>query len=62
MNRYVCILKLLTAGFQNSREQVSVVDLKIAIPGDPTRKVDTVLEGRRYILRAEVLQYDGKYY
>ena len=48
------------AGFQNSRNQVSVVQLKVTLPSDHTRKTDTVLEGRRYKLRAEVLDHDRK--
>ena len=48
------------AGFQNSRNEVSVVQLKVTLPSDPTRKIDTVLEGRRYKLRAEVLEHDCK--
>lgn len=46
------------AGFQNSRNEVSVVQLKVSLPSDPVRKIDTVLEGRRYKLRAEVLEHD----
>ena len=46
------------AGFQNSRNEVSVVELKVTLPSDPTRKINTVLEGRRYKLRAEVLEHD----
>lgn len=48
------------AGFQNSRNEVSVVQLKVTLPSDPLRKIDTVLEGRRYKLRAEVLEHDCK--
>ena len=48
------------AGFQNSRNEVSVVQLKVTLPSDPTRKIDTVLEGKRYKLRAEVLEHDRK--
>lgn len=46
------------AGYQNSRNEVSVVQLKVTLPNDPTRKIDTVLEGSRYKLRAEVLDHD----
>jgi len=49
------------AGFQNSRNEVSVVQLKVTLPSDPTRKIDTVLEGRRYKLRAEVLEHDSEF-
>jgi len=49
------------AGFQNSRNQVSVVQLKVTLPSDHTRKTDTVLEGRRYKLRAEVLDHDPEF-
>ena len=48
------------AGFQNSRNEVSVVQLKVTLPSDPSRKIDTVLEGKRYKLRAEVLEHDRK--
>lgn len=50
------------AGFQNSKNEVSVVQLKVALPSDPIRKIDTVLEGKRYKLRAEVLDHDRKCY
>jgi len=49
------------AGFQNSRNEVSVVELKVTLPSDPTRKINTVLEGRRYKLRAEVLEHDPEF-
>ena len=49
------------AGFQNSRNEVSVVMLKVSLPSDPERKVTTVLEGREYNLRAEVLDHDRKF-
>lgn len=49
------------AGFQNSRNQVSVVQLKVALPGEDTRKIDTVLEGSRYKLKAEVLDHDPEF-
>merc|ERR1719210_2494894 len=49
------------AGFQNSRNEVSVVQLKVTLPSDHSRKTDTVLEGRRYKLRAEVLDHDPKF-
>ena len=39
---------------------MSVVQLKVTLPSDHTRKTDTVLEGRRYKLRAEVLDHDRK--
>ena len=48
------------AGFQNSRNEVSVVQLKVSLPSNPIRKIDTVLEGSQYKLRAEVLEYDRK--
>ena len=46
-------------GFQNSRKEVSVVQLKVSCPGSPDGKTDTVAEGQPYKLRAEVLKYDG---
>ena len=46
-------------GFQNSRKEVSVVQLKVSCPGNPESKTDTVAEGQPYRLRAEVLKYDG---
>ena len=46
------------AGFQNSRNEVSVVMLKVSLPSDHERKVTTVVEGRQYNLRAEVLDHD----
>jgi len=49
------------AGFQNSRNEVSVVQLKVSLPSNPIRKIDTVLEGSQYKLRAEVLEYDPEY-
>ena len=49
-------------GFQNSRNEVSVVQLKVTLPSDPIRKIDTVLEGRQYKLRAEVIQHDRKFF
>ena len=48
------------AGFQNSRNKVSVVQLRVALPGSPLTKLDTVLEGKQYVLRAEVLEHDRK--
>ena len=48
------------AGFQNSRNEVSVVMLKVSLPSDHERKVTTVVEGREYNLRAEVLDHDRK--
>ena len=49
------------AGFQNSRNEVSVVMLSVSLPGGSSGpKIDTVLEGRRYKLRAEVLDHDRK--
>ena len=39
---------------------MSVVQLKVTLPSDHSRKTDTVLEGRRYKLRAEVLDHDRK--
>ena len=47
------------AGFQNSRNEVSVVMMSVVLPGGAVGpKIDTVLEGRRYTLRAEVLDHD----
>ena len=46
-------------GFQNSLNEVSVVQLKVSCPGAPGSKTDTVAEGQPYKLRAEVLKYDG---
>ena len=48
------------AGFQNSRNEVSVVMLKVSLPSDHERRVTTVVEGREYNLRAEVLDHDRK--
>ena len=48
------------AGFQNSRNEVSVVMLKVSPPATPERKIQTVVEGREYNLRAEVLEHDRK--
>jgi len=39
---------------------VSVVELKVTLPGQEDRKITTVLEGSKYQLRAEVQDYDGK--
>ena len=47
-------------GFQNSLNEVSVVQLKVSCPGAPGSKTDTVAEGQPYKLRAEVLKYDCK--
>ena len=49
-------------GFQNSLNEVSVVQLKVSCPGAPGSKTDTVAEGQPYKLRAEVLKYDGQYF
>jgi len=46
------------AGFQNSRNEVSVVQLKVT---DGIGKKSTVLEGSPYTLRAEVLNHDPNY-
>eukprot|EP00092_Neocalanus_flemingeri_P033888 GFUD01036850.1.p1 GENE.GFUD01036850.1~~GFUD01036850.1.p1 ORF type:complete len:417 (-),score=100.38 GFUD01036850.1:338-1588(-) len=46
------------AGFQNSRNEVSVVQLKVT---DGFSKKNTVLEGSAYTLRAEVLNHDPNY-
>jgi len=46
------------AGFQNSRDEVSIVQLKV-VDGDS--KKSTVLEGSTYTLRAEVLNHDPNY-
>jgi len=48
------------AGFQNSRNEVSVVQLKLT-DGVTTAKRTTVLEGSTYTLRAEVLNHDPSY-
>ena len=50
----------LISGFQNSRKEVSVVQLKVTCPGNPKGKTDTIVEGKPYKLRAEVLKYDRK--
>ena len=47
------------AGFQNSRNEVSIVQLRVTLPSDPGPKIDTVLAGKPYKLRAEVLKHDG---
>jgi len=57
----VYIVSCGRAGFQNSRKEVSVVQLKVSCPGSPDRKTDTVAEGQPYKLRAEVLKYDAGY-
>ena len=49
------------AGYQNSRNEVSVVQLKVTPPSDEGFKVTTVLEGSRYNLRAEVMDHDREY-
>merc|ERR1719266_2531245 len=46
------------AGFQNSRNEVSVVQLKVT---DGFSKKSAVLEGSPYTLRIEVLNHDPKY-
>ncbi len=46
--------------FQNSRNVVSVVELKVTLPGQEDRKISTVLEGSKYQLRAQVLDHDRK--
>ena len=48
------------AGFQNSRNEVSVVELKVSLPGQEDRKISTVLEGSKYQLTAKVQDYDCK--
>ena len=50
----------MISGFQNSRKEVSVVQLKVTCPGNPSGKTDTIVEGKPYKLRAEVLKYDCK--
>lgn len=57
----VYIVSCGRAGFQNSLNEVSVVQLKVSCPGTPESKTDTVAEGQPYKLRAEVLKYDPKY-
>ena len=52
--------QIFVSGFQNSLNEVSVVQLKVSCPGDPGSKTDTVAEGQPYKLRAEVLKYDRK--
>ena len=52
------VVKCGRAGFQNSRNEVSVVMLKVSLPSDNDLKVTTVIEGSRYNLRAEVLEHD----
>eukprot|EP00095_Tigriopus_kingsejongensis_P003575 maker-scaffold140_size315649-snap-gene-1.17 protein:Tk03575 transcript:maker-scaffold140_size315649-snap-gene-1.17-mRNA-1 annotation:"conserved hypothetical protein" len=49
------------AGFQNSRNEVSVVQLKVTPPSDDQFKVTTVIEGNKYNLRAEVMDHDPKF-
>ena len=39
---------------------MSVVQLKVTCPGNPAGKTDTIVEGKAYKLRAEVLKYDRK--
>ena len=56
---FIEIIKFLALGFQNSLNEVSVVQLKVSCPGAPGSKTDTVAEGQPYKLRAEVLKYDG---
>ena len=48
------------AGFQNSRNSVSIVQLRVVLPSNPDPKIDTVLPGKPYKLRAEVLDHDRK--
>ena len=50
------------AGFQNSRNTVSIVQLRVALPTNSEPKIDTVLEGKPYKLRAEVLDHDRESY
>ena len=54
--------RIFFSGFQNSLNEVSVVQLKVSCPGTPESKTDTVAEGQPYKLRAEVLKYDRKYF
>jgi len=49
------------AGFQNSRNTVSIVQLRVALPTNSEPKIDTVLEGKPYKLRAEVLDHDPNF-
>ena len=53
----IYVEKILLLFFRN---EVSVVQLKVTVPNDPIRKINTVLEGERYKLRAEVLDHDSK--
>ena len=46
------------AGFQNSRDEISVVDLKVAPPGQEEFKAPVVVEGLEYNIRAEVMDHD----
>jgi len=48
------------AGFQNSRNEISVVQLKVT-DGISSAKRPAVLEGSEYTLRAEVVQHDPAY-
>jgi len=48
------------AGFQNSRDQVSVVQMKITDPSS-TRRRDAVLEGRPYKMKIEVVKHDPNF-
>ncbi len=47
--------------FQNSRNEISVVELKVTLPGQEERKISTVLEGSKYQLKAQVLDHDRKF-
>jgi len=49
------------AGFQNSRNTVSIVQLRVTLPTNPQPKIDTVLPGKPYKLRAEVLEHDPEF-
>jgi len=49
------------AGFQNSRNSVSIVQLRVVLPSNPDPKIDTVLPGKPYKLRAEVLDHDPNF-
>ncbi len=46
------------AGFQNSRDEVSVVMMKVTLPGDHTVRATTVLEGEEYDLQVQVTDHD----
>ena len=58
MLRHIQFYSIHPSGFQNSRNEVSVVELKVSLPGQEDRKISTVLEGSKYQLTAKVQDYD----